>query len=175
MAPGMTTAFDSNPIRHAMDRRRKIALSLVIVVVLFALGAVAFAGVDISNEVEPSRAEKWLASFLLQMKLRTRTPQSSAQKSPATEQELERAASMYQQMCSFCHGVARGRRAPFAQSFSPRPPQFVIEPSQRPTWRDSYVIQHGIRWTGMPSFKGLSEGDAWSLALYVEGRNEARE
>jgi mono/diheme cytochrome c family protein len=65
--------------------------------------------------------------------------------------------------------------APFAKSLSPRPPQFVIKPAQGPTWLDAYVIQHGIRWSGMPAFRGLSEADAWRLALYVEGRNKPKE
>ena len=65
--------------------------------------------------------------------------------------------------------------APFAKAPSPRPPQFVIWPSERPTWMDAYAIQHGIRWTGLPSFQSLPESDIWHLALYVEGRNQARE
>jgi mono/diheme cytochrome c family protein len=158
-----------------MNPQKRITLPLGIVIIAFALGALAFAAMDISNDAEPTRAETWLASFLLRMKLRSRRPSSTVQKSNAAEPELERAASMYQQMCSFCHGAARGRVAPFANSFSPRPPQFVIEPSHEPTWRDAYVIQHGIRWTGMPSFQALSEADAWHLALYVEGRNAPRE
>jgi mono/diheme cytochrome c family protein len=158
-----------------MNRRTRIVLLVVPVLIAFALGALALAAADISNQAEPSRTETWLASLLLQMKLRQQRPQSTAQNSSATEQELEHAASMYQQMCSFCHGAARGRMAPFAKSFSPRPLQFVIEPSHGPTWRDAYVIQHGIRWTGMPAFQHLPEADAWHLALYVEGRNEPRE
>src|SRR5262249_53595998 len=170
----MATTLQTEPELIAMNRRKRIALALGIVVIAFALGAVAFVAMDISNEAEPTRAETWLASFLLQMKLRSPRLPSAVQESTATEHELDRAASMYQQMCSFCHGAVRGRVAPLATSFSPRPPQFVIEPSHEPTWRDTYVIQHGIRWTGMPSFQGLSEADAWHLALYVEGRNEPR-
>ena len=74
-----------------------------------------------------------------------------------------------------CQGVARGRMAPLAKSLSPRPPQFVIQPAQRPTWMDAYVIQHGIRWSGMPAFRGLSEADTWRIALYVEGRTKPKE
>jgi hypothetical protein len=54
-------------------------------------------------------------------------------------------------------------------------PQFVIHPCERPTWMDAYVIQHGIRWTGMPSFQTLSDADVWHLALYVEGQSKPRE
>jgi len=65
--------------------------------------------------------------------------------------------------------------APFAKALSPRPPQFVIERSARPTWIDAYVIQHGICWAGMPSFQGLPASEVWPRAFYVEGRNQQRQ
>lgn len=158
-----------------MRGRKQIAAAIVIVAFAFVLGAVAFVVVNISNEAEPSGAERQLAALLFELKIRSHRPQTSDRRFPADDEKLERASSMYQQMCSFCHGAARGRMAPFAKSLSPRPPQFVIEPSHQSTWRDAYVIQHGIRWTGMPSFQVLSEADAWYLALYVEGRTEPKE
>lgn len=154
--------------------RKRFILLLSNTVVAFALCAVALAMVDITDDAAPSRTEGWLASSVFRLKIRAHKPPQPS-RLPTTEDDLEHASSMYQQMCSVCHGAARGRMALFAKSFSPRPPQFVIQPSQRSTWMDAYVIQHGIRWTGMPSFQGLSEADAWHLALYVEGRGQPRE
>lgn len=156
-----------------MGRKRFIVLFSV-VLMAFALCAVAITVVDITNDAKPSRAENWIASYVLQLKVRAHKPRQPSRVA-ASEEDLDHASTMYQQMCSFCHGAARGRKAPFAESFSPPPPQFVIRPSERPTWMDAYVIQHGIRWTGMPSFQGLSEADAWHLALYVEGTSNPRE
>lgn len=154
--------------------RKRFILSLSIALAAFAMGAAALSVVDFTNEAEPSRAETWLAWSLFRMKVRAQKPRHAVQFT-TTEEDLDRASTMYQQMCSFCHGATRGRRAPFAKSLSPRPPQFVIQASERPTWMDAYVIQHGIRWTGMPSFQSLSEADTWHLALYVEGRSKPRE
>lgn len=148
-----------------VQRKRVILLSIAAAAVVFCL--VEFSAVDMTNDAEPSRAESLLATSVFMVKV---SGQRSQQSSPftTTDDDLEHASSMYQQMCSLCHGAARGRMAPFAKSFSPRTPQFVI-PSARPTWMDAYVIQHGVRWTGMPSFQRLSEAEAWHLALYVEG------
>ena len=156
-----------------MERKRFILL-LSIAVAVLGLCAVALTVVDVTNEAEPSRAETWLAQSVFLMKARAKKPRHPVHFT-TTEQDLDRASTMYQQMCSLCHGSTRGRMAPFAKSFSPRPPQFVIQPSERPTWMDAYVIQHGIRWTGMPSFQSLSEADAWYFALYVEGQSKPRE
>jgi len=126
--------------------------------------------VDVSGDAEPSSAERWLTSVVLNAKIRSYRPKRISPLTQADE-DLERGSELYQQQCGFCHGVARGRMAPFAKSFSPRPPQFVNKPAQGPTWKDAYVIQHGIRWTAMPAFRSLSEADSWRLALYVEGES----
>jgi mono/diheme cytochrome c family protein len=143
---------------------RVIASATVLLIV------VGLMTVDVSGDAEPSSAERWFASVLLNAKIRSIRPKKLSPLDQADE-NLERGSELYQQQCGFCHGVARGRMAPFAKSFSPRPPQFVIKPAQGPTWRDAYVIQHGVRWSGMPAFRSLSEADAWRLALYVEGES----
>lgn len=151
-------------------RRRRTQLTVAASVAIALVAA--FAAVDVTAEAEPSWLEARVGSSLLQIKLRFTKPKKVYPLLP-TEQDLTRGSELYQQQCGVCHGVARGRMAPLARALSPRPPQFVIQPAQRPTWMDVYVIQHGIRWSGMPAFRGLSEADAWRLALYVEGRNKA--
>jgi mono/diheme cytochrome c family protein len=143
---------------------RVIASATVLLIV------VGLMTVDVSGDAEPSSAERWVASVLLDAKIRSIRPKKLSPLTQADE-DLEHGSELYQQQCGFCHGVARGRMAPFAKSFSPRPPQFVIKPAQGPTWKDAYVIQHGIRWTAMPAFRSLSEADTWRLALYVEGES----
>ena len=134
----------------------------------------AFALADLSAEAEPSWLETKLASALLQTKLRLNPPLKSSPITP-TDEDLERGSELYETRCANCHGATRGRMAPLAKSFSPRPPQFVIQPAQKPTWMDVYIIQHGIRWSAMPAFRTLSAADAWRLALYVEGRQNPKE
>lgn len=157
---------------QSSDRARRLRLALPILVLVIFLGV--FASVDITSEAEPSWLEARLASTLLQMKLRFNNARRVSP-FPPTERDLELGSDLYQRQCGYCHGVTRGKMAPLANSLSPRPPQFVIKPAERPTWMDAYVIQHGIRWSGMPAFRGMSEADAWRLALYVEGRTKPRE
>jgi mono/diheme cytochrome c family protein len=158
-----------------IDRRyKRLTAFLVIAVFGAVLGATAFAAVDVSAEAEPGWLEKRFASVLLGMKLRANCPTKLSPLTP-TDQDLERGSDIYREQCGFCHGVTRGKIAPFGKSLSPRPPQFVIEPAHGPTWMDAYVIQHGVRWSGMPAFRGLSEADAWRVALYVEGRSRPKE
>lgn len=156
-------------------RVRKILPYLLIAPTLaLMLCFAAFSMVDLSAEAEPSRLEARLASALLQVKLRLNRPLKSSPLAP-TEEDLVRGGELYEMRCANCHGATRGRMAPLAKSFSPRPPQFVILPAQKPTWMDAYIIQHGIRWSAMPAFRNLSAADAWRLALYVEGRHNPKD
>jgi len=166
----MESRVEPKSVINRLPRRRT---RFVLAASVLASFVVVLTAVDITAEAEPSWIETRFASVFLEMKLRFNRPLKVSPLVP-TEQDLERGSDLYQEQCGFCHGVARGRMAPFAKSLSPRPPQFVIVPAQRPTWMDAYVIQHGIRWTGMPAFRGLSEADVWRLALYVEGRTKPK-
>lgn len=166
--------WSRNPKVKSVRAIPYLAGSLVALAMCVAVGAVALTIVDTSSEAEPSWIERQIAPALLRMKLRLSRPMKTSPLTP-TEVDLERGGEIYQQQCAYCHGATRGRMAPFAQSFSPRPPQFVIVPSRGPTWMDAYFIQHGVRWSGMPAFRRFTASDAWRLALYVEGRNTPTE
>jgi len=158
-----------------MGSQRKLLRNLAVAALLAgALGTTTFLLLDVSAEAEPSWIESRIASNALHLKLRL----SRAAKAPpfvANESDLERGSDLYIKQCAFCHGTMRGRKGPYAGSFSPRPPQFVIQPARGPTWRDVEVIRHGVRWTGMPAFPWLPEADAWRVALYVEGRSQPKD
>jgi mono/diheme cytochrome c family protein len=130
-------------------RRKLLIILLSMAVVALAVCALALTVVDISNEAI-TRGN--LARLVCVSDEGSRT-KATAARPLTTGDDLDRASTMYQQMCAFCHGARKVRMVPFARALSPRPPQFVIEPSGRLTWMDAYVIQDGIRWTGMPSFR----------------------
>jgi mono/diheme cytochrome c family protein len=148
--------------------------NLAIRVGMTALVAIAitwFIRLDVSSEAEPPRLETGFASTLLALKLRLKNPPKDPPLSP-TPDDLQRGAELYHVRCAFCHGDFEGPLAPLAKSFSPRPPQFAIEPSHRPVWMNVDVIRHGIRWTAMPAFPNLPEPDAWRIALYLQKRTQ---
>lgn len=145
----------------------------VMVMMLVLIGLITL---DVSSEAEPSWVEKRLASTFLEAKVRLKAPPTTSPlKSPS--EDVIVGSEMYRAQCSFCHGGMEGTEAPLAKSFSPRPLQFGITPSQRPEWMNAYVIRHGIRWTAMPAFSNLSEGDAWRIATFLEvrARSKAKE
>jgi hypothetical protein len=68
--------------------------------VAIGLCAVALAVIDITNDAEPSRPEAWVASTVLQVRVRTQKPRQPDHFA-MTEDDLDRASTMYQQMGGF--------------------------------------------------------------------------
>ena len=73
---------------------------------------------------------------------------------------------------AICHGTAKGdpSASPVAKGLYPRPPQLAAEGVEDdPEGFSFWKIKHGIRWTGMPSWKAtLTDQQIWSLALFLK-------
>ena len=74
--------------------------------------------------------------------------------------------------CAICHGTAAGdaSASPVAKGLYPKPPQLATDGVEDDAEGLSYwKIKHGIRLTGMPSWKGsLSDTQIWTLALFLK-------
>jgi thiosulfate dehydrogenase len=82
-----------------------------------------------------------------------------------TDENLIAAIKLYGQHCAICHGTAKGdpSASPVAKGLYPQPPQVATDGVS--FWK----IKHGIRWTGMPSWKGtLTDQQIWTLALFLK-------
>jgi mono/diheme cytochrome c family protein len=84
-----------------------------------------------------------------------------------TDENLIAAIKLYGQHCAICHGTAKGdpSASPVAKGLYPRPPQLAAEGVEDdPEGFSFWKIKHGIRWTGMPSWKGtFTDQQIWTL------------
>jgi len=89
-----------------------------------------------------------------------------------TDDNLIAGIKLYGQHCAICHGTAKGDplASPVAKGLYPRPPQLAAEGVEDdPEAFSFWKIKHGIRWTGMPSWKQtLTDQQIWSLALFLK-------
>jgi thiosulfate dehydrogenase len=89
-----------------------------------------------------------------------------------TDENLIAAIKLYGQHCAICHGTAKGdpSASPVAKGLYPRPPQLASDGVEDdPEGFSFWKIKHGIRWTGMPSWKGtLTDQQIWTLALFLK-------
>ena len=75
----------------------------------------------------------------------------------------------YMTTCVHCHGAPDLPPSPWAESMKPAPPRLWETDTQAMTdGQLFYVINEGIRMTGMPAFKKMYEpADIWNLVAYV--------
>jgi len=122
----------------------------------------------------PSRLELWMARTSLRATLRQQAPKG-ADPVPLTTANLITGIHIFGKHCAICHGTARGTASatPVAKGEYPRPPQLASDGVEDdPPGYSFWKIKHGIRLTGMPSFKSaLTDQQIWTVALFLKHMN----
>jgi mono/diheme cytochrome c family protein len=86
----------------------------------------------------------------------------------ATEVNLLAGMKVYQTNCAGCHGDIHQPQAAFGNSFYPRAPQFMEDKPDMPENQNFYIIQHGVRLTGMPAWCSLlSQQQLWQVTTFL--------
>jgi thiosulfate dehydrogenase len=153
---------------------------LGVIVTILAAAACAYVvladgAVPASADSGPLPLERWAARLSLRATLASDAPKTP-NPVPLTDANLIAGIQLYGTHCAICHGTAAGdaSTSPVAKGEYPRPPQLgtdgVEDDPQGWTW---WKIDHGIRWTGMPSWKAtLSDRQMWTLALFLKNMNK---
>ena len=98
---------------------------------------------------------------------------------PATDENLNAGASLYEDKCEFCHGTADQPSAVGRSTF-PRAPQLWIRRpngtvgvSNDPVGETYWKIKNGIRLTAMPAYgSSLTETQLWQVSLLLSQANK---
>lgn len=131
--------------------------------------------VPANADAAPGAMEKYVALTSLRATLRKEAPK---EKDPValTPDNLLKGIHLFATHCAICHGTAAGNASPswIAKGEYPAPPQLASagvedDPAAWTFWK----IKHGIRWTGMPSWKyELNDHQIWTLALFLKHMNK---
>ena len=69
---------------------------------------------------------------------------------------------------ALCHGGIDRQPSTLQQSFYPAPPNLILHPPDDPEWHLFFIINNGVRYTGMPAWdKTLSESDMWKVTAFL--------
>jgi mono/diheme cytochrome c family protein len=80
---------------------------------------------------------------------------------------------IYQADCAGCHGDVVHRHASFGDSFYPRVPQFAEDAPDMPENQNFYIIQHGVRLSGMPGWRtSLKESEMWQVTTFLSNMDK---
>jgi len=142
----------------------------VIVGVLILLAVfiyVRFGFLDMRADIPVNPVEKAIAAPSLDASVDRRAPKVQDPISP-TDATLITGMNIYQTHCSMCHGDIDRPHAMLADSLYPRAPQFLEDAPDMPANQNFFIIQHGVRWTGMPSWKqSLGDQQMWQVTTFL--------
>jgi mono/diheme cytochrome c family protein len=150
----------------------KRVLLIIIVLGLAALGAGAYAlSRGFSARTEPSAIEAFIARPLRRLAIpaRARTLKNPV---PGSPEVLSRAMAHFADHCASCHGNDGKGTTLIGRGLYPKPPDMTEPETQRLTDGEIYyIIENGIRFTGMPAFGeeagNDNEQESWDLVHFI--------
>ena len=85
-----------------------------------------------------------------------------------TDANLIAGMRIYQSNCAGCHGDVLHPHTTLGDSFYPRAPQFVGDAPDMPENQNLFIIQHGVRLSGMPAWNTtLSGQEVWQVTTFL--------
>jgi thiosulfate dehydrogenase len=149
---------------------RNFILGVVVTLIVLIAGAwfVLERGyIDFSANQQPSSMESRLAMSAVDASTDRR---AAVQQNPVapTDENLAAGAKLYFDHCGGCHGVPSNPDSELAKSFNPPAPGFFTDAPDMPENQNFYIVQHGIRWTAMPSWaKTLTDQQTWQVVTFL--------
>jgi thiosulfate dehydrogenase len=151
---------------------RKLWLGFIIGIIVVLLGGfcyVRFGFVNPRADIPINSIEKTIAMPSLDAAVDRRAPDiKNPIGSSCGDSNLVAGMKVYQTNCASCHGDIHHPHGMFADALYPRAPQFFEDVPDMPENQNFYIIQHGIRLSGMPAWKQiLSEQEMWQVTTFL--------
>lgn len=149
----------------------RVLFGIVLAVILGALGLAGwvYSGqFDVSARESASPALDWLMDTAKRQSVRARA--HDIQVPPLGDSILvEEGAQHYRDACAQCHGAPGKRSEPFARAMRPEPPDLVQAVRGWTSAQLFWIIQNGIKMTGMPAWQGRHvDGEIWALVAFLD-------
>jgi len=148
----------------------KFFLGFVAAVVVVLAGAfcyVRFGFIDPRADLPVNWLESKVAMPALDASVDRRASETHNPIQP-TDTSLIAGMKIYQSSCAGCHGDIQHSHSAFGDAFYPRAPQFVEDPPDMTEDQNFYIIQHGVRLSGMPGWKGVfKEKELWQVTTFL--------
>jgi len=86
-----------------------------------------------------------------------------------SNQNLQEAMAHFADHCATCHGNDGSGDTLYGKGLYPKPPDLRLPETQKLSDGELYwIIENGVRFTGMPSFGGVHKlHDSWKLVLVI--------
>jgi len=143
---------------------------LFLLVFAAALGAYVVIRYGVSARDQPTQAEIFVARRLRHLAIPLGARQMSSPE-PATPETIDAGLEHFADHCSICHGNDGSGDTEIGRNLYPKAPDMRREETQALSDGELfYIIENGIRFTGMPAWstgKAESAHDTWALVHFI--------
>jgi mono/diheme cytochrome c family protein len=152
-----------------MSRANTILLVIAVLIAMLLLAAAAVLHNGLSSRAQPTRLETLLARGARHIAIHE-DARNQRNPAPETPENLREARLHFADHCAICHGNDGSGDTMMGHGLYPKPPDLREQPT--PQLSDGeifWIIENGVRFTGMPAFGGThgSEEDSWKLVLFI--------
>jgi thiosulfate dehydrogenase len=156
-----------------MAAMRAYLFGILTALVLLIAGAYAvywFALLPMGADAAQFPNEHHMANHMVNATIDREAPAPPYPFGPPTDATILAGAKLYMANCAVCHGSAGSEQSNMSKGQYVDVPQFTKhgvddDPEGETYWK----IEHGYRFTGMPSFKGaLSEEQIWQITYFLK-------
>jgi mono/diheme cytochrome c family protein len=148
---------------------RRLAAGLVAVAAGLAVGYWYVAGRGFSAREQPTRIEEVIALQLRSLA----TPRGARDRTnplPPDEAVVHAGLEHFADHCAICHGNDGSGKTTIGSGLYPKPPDLRAARTQNLSDGELfYIIENGVRLTGMPAFgeQGTDPNDSWRLVAFI--------
>ncbi len=145
------------------------ALGVVLLGLIAGYVIVSKGWLPANADSKPPAIEKWIAGKSLQAALE-REASPDPNPLPKNDSNLLAGIKIYAANCLICHGASDGMPSNIAKGLYQRAPQLAKHGVEDDPEGETYwVVEHGIRMTGMPSFgAGLTKDQIWQVTMFLK-------
>jgi mono/diheme cytochrome c family protein len=147
----------------------KLAILFLCVIALVAAGyGTLLIRHGFSAKDEPSALEKTVARTVRNLSI-PRDAKLARNPIPATPENLAEGREHFADHCAICHANDGSGDTEMGRNLYPKPPDLRLPQTQNLTDGEIfYIIQNGIRLTGMPAWgESHEDNDNWKLVLFI--------
>jgi mono/diheme cytochrome c family protein len=153
---------------------KRVLVAIGVLIITIAVASAAALGYMLSRGFsardEPSRAEAFLARRLRHVAV-PRAARDLPNSISSSPEALLQAMEHFADHCAFCHGNDGSGNTPIGKGLYPKPPDMRQAGTQDLSDGELYyIIQNGVRFTGMPAFgesETANDPDSWKLVIFI--------
>lgn len=152
-----------------MKRGHIILIGLVLLFGAAIAGGALILHDGLSARATPTAIEAFFAQHAHRMSIPSEA-RNMHNPMPASDEDLREARQHFADHCSSCHANDGSGDTMYGKGLYPKPPDLRKSETQNLSDGELFwIIENGVRFTGMPAFGGGhgSEEDSWKLVLFI--------